>query len=174
VPKALAVGLTVLAVAAGCSSGSRRADPPVLVPWHRIGDIALGGPRERVLREYGPQPDLGYRLHGGRIQVAFDGGRVAAIWFSTRYYRTKTGFGVGSRIPLGPCHRTRSSRCEHRWHGFIWNRWVREKPCSCWVRVGLGPRSLPVTATNFLKPWFFINVHRTRVSSFYFALRFID
>jgi hypothetical protein len=37
--------LVVLAlVAAGCSSGSgsRRTDPPVLVPWHKIGDIGLG------------------------------------------------------------------------------------------------------------------------------------
>ena len=172
-PKALAV-LTVLSLAVGCSSGSRRADPPVLVPWHRIGNIALGASRESVLREYGPEPDLGYRLHRGRIQVGFDGGRVTSIWFTTRYYRTKSGFGVGSRIPLGQCHRTSSSRCEHHWHGFVWNAWVRERPCSCWVKVGPGSRSLPATLKNFLKPWFFINVHRGRISSFYFASRFVD
>jgi hypothetical protein len=166
--------LVTAVVAAGCSSGAGRADPPVLVPWHRIGDIALGAPRERVLREYGAEPELGYRLHRGRIQVGFDGGRVASIWFSTRYYRTKTGFGVGSTIPLGPCHRTRAYRCEHRWHGFVWNERVRQKPCGCWTKVGLGPRSLPVTAKNFLKPWFFINVRHGRVSGFYFASRFVD
>jgi hypothetical protein len=31
-----------------------------------------------------------------------------------------------------------------------------------------------VTVKNFLKPWFFIDVRRGRVSSFYFASRFVD
>jgi hypothetical protein len=35
-PKTLAVALALLALAAGCSSGSLRDDPPVLVPWHKI------------------------------------------------------------------------------------------------------------------------------------------
>lgn len=150
------------------------SDPPIFVPWSTIGDISLGGFKEEVEAEYGNQPALGYRLHGGRVQVDFDGGRVASIWFSARYYRTKNGLGVGSRIPLGPCHRASTSRCEHRWHGFVWNAWVREKPCSCWVKVGRGPRSLPATVHNFLKPWFFIDVRRGRVSGFYLALKFVD
>ena len=158
----------------GCSSGPRHADPPVLVPWHRIGDIGLGDPKERVVHEYGREPALGYRLHGGTVQVGFDSGRVTSIWFSTRYYRTKSGFGVGSTVPLGPCHRTPAYRCEHRWHGFVWNEWVREKPCGCWTKVGHGPQSLPVTAKNFLKPWFFIDIRHGRVSSFYFASSFVD
>ena len=166
--------LALAVVAASCSSGSRRADPPVLVPWHKIGGIGLGDPKERVLREYGGEPELGYRLHGGTVQVAFDGGRVTSIWFSTGYYRTKTGFGVGSRIPLGPCHRTKASRCERRGHGFVWNEWVREKPCNCWTKVGPGAQSLPVNFKNFLKPWFFIDVRRGRVSGFYFASKFVD
>jgi hypothetical protein len=173
-PVVLALAIAALTVAVGCGHQHRRADPPILVPWHRIGDIALGASREPVLGEYGPEPELGYRLHGGSVQVDFDGDRVVAIRFSTRYYRTKSGLGVGSKIPLGRCHRTRSSRCEHRWHGFVWNAWVREKPCSCWVKVGRGPRSLPATVKNFLKPWFFIDVRRGRVSSFYFASRFVD
>jgi hypothetical protein len=166
--------LTAVVVAVGCSSGSQRVDPPLLVPWHKIGDIGLGEPKARVVREYGRQLELGYRLHGGRVQVGFDGGQVTSIWFSTRYYRTKSGFGVGSRIPLGPCHKTGSYPCEHRWRGFVWNEWVREKPCGCWTKVGLGPQSLPVTGKNFLKPWFFIDVRRGRVSGFYFASRFVD
>jgi hypothetical protein len=68
--------LTLAVVAVGCSSGSRRADPPVLVPWHKIGGIGLGDPKARMVREYGRQPELGYRLHGGTVQVGFDGGRV--------------------------------------------------------------------------------------------------
>jgi hypothetical protein len=51
---------------------------------------------------------------------------------------------------------------------------VREKPCNCWVKVGLGARSLRATAGNFLKPWFFINVRHGRLASLYFASRFVD
>jgi hypothetical protein len=139
------------------------SDPPVFVPWSRIGDISLGGFKEEIEAEYGPEPRYGYQLHGSRVVVGYDHGRVTEIRFSTPYYRTKSGFGVGSRIPPG-----------RYWHGFVWNAWVREKPCSCWVKVGRGPRSLPATTTNFLKPWFFIDVRRGRVSAFYFALRFVD
>jgi hypothetical protein len=150
------------------------SDPPIFVPWSRIGGISLGEYKEEVRAYYGPEPRDGYRLHGSRVFVGFDRSRVSELRFSTPYYRTTNGFGVGSRIPLGPCHRTTQNRCEHRWHGFVWNAWVREKPCSCWVKVGRGRRSLPATGDNFLKPWFFINVNRGRVSSFYFALKFVD
>ena len=150
------------------------SDPPRFVPWSRIGDISLGSYREEVEAEYGREPRYGYRLHTSRVFVAFDHGRVSEIRFSTPYYRTKSGFGVGSRIPLGPCHRTGTDRCEHRWHGFVWNLRLREKPCSCWVKVGRGRRSLPATTRNFLKPWFFIHLRRGRVSRFYFALKFVD
>jgi hypothetical protein len=139
------------------------SDPPVFVPWSRIGDISLGGYKVEVEAEYGPEPRDGYRLHGSRVVVGFDQGRVSDIRFSTPYYRTKSGFAVGSRIPPG-----------HRWHGFVWNAWVREKPCSCWVKVGRGARSLPATTKNFLKPWFFIDIRHGRVASFYFASRFVD
>jgi hypothetical protein len=150
------------------------SDPPSLVPWNRIGDISLGGYEVEVEAEYGPEPVAGYRLHASRVLVAFDQGRVSEIRFSTPYYRTKQGFGVGSRIPLGPCHHTKENGCEHRWHGFVWNAWTREKPCSCWLKVGRGKRSLPATVDNFLKPWFFIEIHHGRVSGFYFALKFVD
>ena len=153
---------------------SQGSDPPIFVRWSRIGDISLEGFKEEVEAEYGPEPRDGYRLHGSRVDVTFDHGQVSEIRFSTPYYRTEGGFGVGSRIPLGPCHTTSTNRCEHRWRGFVWNAWVREKPCSCWVKVGGGPRSLPATVDNFLKPWFFIDVRHGRISSFYFALKFVD
>ena len=150
------------------------SDPPIFVPWSRIGDISLGGYKDEVQAEYGSEPRYGYRLHGSRVFVGFDRGQVSEIRFSTPYYRAKNGFGVGSRIPLGPCHRTMRYPCLHLWHGFMWNLTLRQKPCSCWVKVGRGPRSLPATSDNFLKPWFFINVKRGRISSFYFALKFVD
>jgi hypothetical protein len=141
-----------------------RPDPPLLVPWNRVGDITLGEPRSRVEREYGHSASGSYRLHGGRLDVTFYGGRVGAIGLDTPYYRTKSGFGAGSRIPIGNGH----------WHGFVWNKWVREKPCNCWTKVGLGKRSLPLTVANFGKPWFFINMRHGRVSRFYFDLKFVD
>jgi hypothetical protein len=54
------------------------------------------------------------------------------------------------------------------------NKWVRDKPCTCWTKVGLGRESLPVTYTNFQKPWFFIDMRRGRVSDFYWDLKFVD
>ena len=164
--------VVVLAVAAGC--GAKRSDPPLFVPWKRVGDISLRESKARVVAEYGMQPELGYRRHGGKVWVEYDGGRVIAIGFSTPYYRTKSGFGVGSRIPLGHCYRTATSRCEHRWQGFVWNAWNREKPCSCWVKVGRGESSLPATVANFLKPWTFINTGHGRVTYLYFSSRFVD
>jgi hypothetical protein len=163
----------VVTAAAGCGHGNS-SDPPLLVPWNRVGDITLGAPKTRVVSEYGRQGPYGYRLHGGKVWVAFDGGRVTDVGFNTPYYRTKRGFGVGSRIPLGQCHRTASARCEHRWHGFVWNAWTREEPCQCWVKVGRGAGSLPVTAKNFLKPWTFIYTRDGRVTEFYFAAKFVD
>jgi hypothetical protein len=157
-------------------NGDRATDPPILVPWNRVGDIWLGEPRARVEREYGIEREpLGYyRLHGSRVFVTFGNRSVTSIDFLTRYYRTKSGFGVGSIVPLGPCHRTATKSCEHRWHGFVWNEWNRDKPCGCWTKVGLGKQSLPVTTANFLKPWFFIYSRRGRVTEFYFSLKFVD
>jgi hypothetical protein len=160
------------------SSYARAHDPPILVPWNRIGDIALGEPKARLEQEYGaprgsPQPY--YRLHGGKVWVDYDSrGRVTDFGFTTPYYRTKNGFGVGSPVPLGPCYRTSATACEHRWHGFVYNPRLREKPCGCWVKVGTGRTSLDPSAKNFGKPWFFINLRNGRVSGFYFALRYID
>lgn len=164
-----------------------RPDPPLLVPWNRVGDMALGEPRASVERAYG---SAGHRfhvlsqgngivqgyygLHGSRLFVTYEDDRVNELDFTTPYYETKSGFGVGSAIPLGPCHTTPSNRCEHRWHGFVWNAWVRDKPCSCWVKVGVGARSLPATTASFRKPWFFIYTRRGHVRRFHFALKFVD
>ncbi len=127
-----------------------------------------------VLQRYGDTVQGYYRLHRSRVIVTFYGGRVGELDFETPHYRTKGGFGVGSRIPLGLCHGTATDPCEHRWRGLVWNAWARETPCGCWVKVGLGAQSLPVTAASFLRPWFFIYTHRGRVRRFYFALKFVD
>jgi hypothetical protein len=177
--------LLALALAvAGCNSGKRH-DPPVFVPWKKIGDIKLGESRAQVehdygadgyhvLQQYGDTVQGYYALHGTKVVVTFYGDRVGELEFATPYYRTKDGFGIGSSIPLGPCHRTATSACEHRWRGFVWNGFVREIPCICWVKVGMGARSLPVTVANFEKPWFFIYTEHGRATHFYFALKFVD
>jgi hypothetical protein len=153
---------------------SQGSDPPIFVPWSRIGGISLADYKAEVEAEYGAEPRYGYRLHGSRVFVGYDRGRVDEIRFATPYYRAKNGFGVGSRIPLGPCHRTVGRPCLHLWHGFMWNLTLRGRPCRCWVKVGRGRRSLPATVDNFLKPWFFIYVDRGRISGFDFALKFVD
>jgi hypothetical protein len=165
----------------------RAIDFPDLVPWEGVGAIRLGEPRSQVAHDY---DEIGHRyhvqvrsngivqgyyaLHRSRVFVTFEDGKVNEIYFTTRFYRTFDGFGVGSRIPLGPCHRTATSSCEHRWHGFLWNAWVRDKPCSCWVKVGDGKRSLPATGANFLKHWVFLDVRHGRVTRIFMAQRFVD
>ena len=165
----------------------RAIDFPVLLPWTGIGAIELGESRAQVAHDYDA---VGHRyhvlargnglvqgyyvLHRSHVEVDYRDGRVNELDFTTRFYRTWDGFGVGSRIPLGPCHRTATASCEHRWHGFVWNAWVRDKPCSCWVKVGDGKRSLPATGANFLTHWVFIDVRHGRVTRFHLAQKFVD
>jgi hypothetical protein len=179
----MSVALTVfvlLAAGSGAatSTQARATDPPILVPWSRIGDIMLGEAKARVEHEYGSQRGYSqphYRLHGGEVWMDYDShGRVTDFGFTTRYYRTRNGLGVGSAIPLGACHSTPTNPCEHRWHGFVYNPRLREKPCRCWVKVGTGRTSLLPSGKNYEKPRFFIYLRQGHVSSFYFALRYID
>src|SRR5438105_2308204 len=111
---ALALGVATVAET-GLALQARpasRVDPPILVPWHVIGGIALGESRQAVERQYG---GVGhgfhvdsrsgnyvqghYRLHQSDVDVAYSNGRLTELGFQTAYYRTKDGFGVGSRIP---------------------------------------------------------------------------
>jgi hypothetical protein len=162
------------------SVSSSAADPPVLVPWNRVGGISLGESSTAVYRSYGKAnfhrlQRWGYlHLHASRVLVTFYGGRVGEIGFTSAYYRTSGGFGVGSVIPLGPCYRTATRNCEHRWHGFLYNEWNKGTPCNCWVKVGTHPTSLAVSVSNFEKPWFFIYTKHGRATYFYFALRYVD
>ena len=174
----------------GCAHARRGGDPPLLVPWNRVGDITLGGSRTAVQREYGkpghgfhfvqrysaltgaPAVEGYYALHGGSVDVTFYGNRVGRIAFNVPYYRTSRGFGVGSRIPLGPCHVVPGDTCEHRWHGFVYTPKYHDSPCACWIKVGSGQEY--ATAREFGKPWFFIYTRRGRVDGFYFALDFVD
>jgi hypothetical protein len=151
-----------------------------LIPWTAAGAIALGESRGQVARELDA---AGHRYHvhwgyyvlrGGRLFVTFQDGRVNELAFATPYYVTWDGFSVGSRIPLGPCHRAARTSCEHRWRGFVWNAWVKDKPCSCWVKVGDGARSLPATGANFLKHWVFLYVRHGRVTRILMSRRFVD
>jgi hypothetical protein len=176
-----------LTLCASVADASRASDPPLLVLWNRIGDITLGESKARVQAEYGAvghgyhviqrygnRTQGYYVLHRSEVAVTFYANRVGELAFATPYYRTKAGFGVGSTIPLGPCHTTAASRCEHRWRGFIYNVRLKEDPCSCWVKVGNGAQSLAPTAANFFKPWYIVNVHDGRVVWFEFALKYVD
>jgi hypothetical protein len=147
----------------------RAIDFPDLEPWWGIGAFRLDETRAEVAHDYDAvghhyHEAYGYYLlHHSRVYVAFRAGRVNEIAFTTRYYRTLDGFGVGSRIPTGG-----------HWRGFVWNPMLREKPCSCWVKVGDGPQSLAPTGANFLKHWVIVYVHDGRVSEIYMAEHYID
>lgn len=179
---------TVILVGASQAAGSvpsSAADPPVLVPWNRVGGISLDESRTAVYRSYGAanfhvlqrwgNNTQGYfHLHGSRVILTFYGGRVGEIGFTSGYYRTSGGLGVGTAIPLGPCYRTATRNCEHRWRGFVYNEWNKGTLCSCWVKVGTRAQSLAVSGSNFDKPWFFIYTKHGRATYFYFALKYVD
>jgi len=185
VPLSLAAA-AILAAGPIAASASRSAgDPPLMVPWARVGNISLGETQTAVYRAYGAKSfhvvqrwgnnTQGYfRLHNTHVIVTFYGSRVGEIGFTTPYYRTKSSFGVGSTIPLGPCHRTSKTSCEHRWNGFVYNEWNKGKLCQCWVKVGTQRSTLEVSTRNFNKPWFFIYTRHGRATYFYFALKFVD
>jgi hypothetical protein len=138
-------------------------------------ESAYAGKRFHVSQRYGDTTDGYYILHGSQVGITYYGKHVGELDFMTPYYRTTAGFGVGSRIPLGPCHRAApNGACVHLWRGFIYNPTLRERPCNCWVKVGTGAQSLPVRASNFLKPWFFIYLHGGRIARMHFALKYVD
>jgi hypothetical protein len=187
------VALAAAVAVSGCGSGTsqrRVVGPPLLVPWHQIGDISLGEPRTRVEEEYG-SPGHGFHviqrygdaiqgwyrgIHGSEVIVTFYGHTVGELFLHSPYYRTKSGLGVDSKIPLGRCHvrRIALNGCERRWHRFVYNAWARETLCNCWTKVGLGKNSLPATSENFLKPWFIIYMRHGRIAAFDFDLKYVD
>jgi hypothetical protein len=121
-------------VAATAASASQASDPPRIVPWHLIGDAGLGMSPLRIEYVYGnpvgwpaTSPRAGdaccyYRGTGGKIDVFYVDGKAVGVGTNSAYYRTSDGIGVGVRVPIGPCHRTKKSACEHRWRGFTLKR----------------------------------------------------
>jgi hypothetical protein len=158
---ACVVAIIVAAALTACGTTAKCSDPPLLVPWTRVGNISLGEPFKQVAAESGRQARK-YRLHGGTVSLWGAQGRVNFIDFTTRYYRTKSGFGVGSRFPQS-------------WRrAFIWNGIVKLKPCGCWVRVGTGKRSLSATGANFGKPWVIVYVSRGRFREIFLSQKYLD
>ncbi|MDE3190303.1 MAG: hypothetical protein KGL94_05725 [Acidobacteriota bacterium] len=185
----IALSLGIVAGLAGGGSGpavARHADPPVFVPWYRVGDISLGEASAKVEAEYGgighgfkviqrwPGSVQGqYELHGSEVLVTFTNRVVNDIDFVTPYYRTSSGLGIGSTIPLGPCYPVAGGGCEHRWRGFVfYPRW-KDSRCNCWVKAGaLG--GLAPTPRNFLHPWFFIFTKNGRAEEIYLSRSYTD
>jgi hypothetical protein len=62
-----------------------------------------------------------YRIHRGKLIVSYVDGRVKMVETTSRYYRTASGVGVGTRIPRGPCHRDGYGGCQYRWRSFMYD-----------------------------------------------------
>jgi hypothetical protein len=113
-------------------------DTPALVIHKSIGDVRLGMSRSEVVAAYGSGRTVRwphyfpvgvkyhgkvlyrttYWIHGGKLIVSYVEGRVKMIETTSRYYRTRSGVGVGTRIPRGPCHPDGYGGCRYRWRGF--------------------------------------------------------
>jgi hypothetical protein len=181
----LALGVTALLLAACGSSNSRptstvtrsKHQSHLLAPWTRIGDITLGETLKQLHAAYGPERWYGYRLHGGTVDVEANmppPNHVNWIYFTTRYYKTKDGFGIGSKIPLGACVKTWTHTCGHRWHGFVWNEVYKDQVCGCWAKVGTGATSLRPSVSTFGKPWVILYVRHGRVSAILLSSKYVD
>jgi hypothetical protein len=134
------IALAITAVAcmmavsgSGCSSPSagapHAADPPRIVPWHRIGNVGLGMSRARVERTYGrgtmatPLRDAPAWLYRGRgaIRVEYDlNGDVAAVETTSTAYASRSGIHVGLALPPRLCTFV-NYRCKHAWRGFTYD-----------------------------------------------------
>src|SRR5438105_13202842 len=149
---AIALGTTALACtmavpASFCSSPSAAApyaaDPPRIVPWHRIGNIGLGMSRARVQRMYGrgtvatPLRDAPAWVYRGRgaIRVEYDlNGGVAALETTSPAYASRSGIHVGLALPPRLCTFV-NYRCKHACRCFTYDSDYRT-----WERTSKGGR----------------------------------
>lgn len=146
----LALGACVFA-----SVADARVDgsPSGIDPWRGIDAISIGMSAIRVEYEYGvgrPRSintgtasvgaDASYRRGNGWLWVGYSNGRVDSVGTTSAAYRTPNGLGVGSKIPLGRCHRIPGG-CKYTWQGFRYST----EPCCGWYRLfRVGSRSVRV------------------------------
>jgi hypothetical protein len=113
-------------------------DTPSIVLHKSIGDVQLGMSRSEVRATYGAGRTERWRryfpvgstyhgkvlyrttywVHRGKLIVSYVDGRVRMIETTSRYYRSRSGVGVGTRIPRGACHRDTYGGCHYRWRDF--------------------------------------------------------
>lgn len=93
------------------------------MPWHAIGNVAIGMSKTRVEYAYGRAArSRAYTVPGGALMVSYDSLGVGSISTTSSRYRTPDGLGVGSRVPLGPCIRVKQTpTCQHKWKGFTYS-----------------------------------------------------
>lgn len=123
-------------------------DAPLIVLNKSIGYVRLVMSRQEVESFYGapaqrqvsrryfppgthyyrrPLVHATYRLHRGILRIGYVDGRVKTIQTTSRYYRTKRGIGVGTRLPLNRCRRLDwlgrigPSGCKARWGSFVFD-----------------------------------------------------
>jgi hypothetical protein len=94
-------------------AGADQRESALIVPGRSLGEVRLGTSREqveavygrgRVTRGSGSARELtliSYRLHGGRLWVAFAGTRAVGAGTTSPYYSTPEGLGVGVQVPNG-------------------------------------------------------------------------
>ena len=117
------------------------SDRPSIVFNTSIGNARLGMSRSDVVHTYGVGRTerlphyfpvgvkyhgkvlvrTTYRVHRGHLVVSYVDRHVKMVETTSRYYRTASGVGVGTRIPRGPCHWDQYGGCQHRWRSFVYD-----------------------------------------------------
>lgn len=116
----MSLALLLLLAVPTAGGATRATDPPRIVPWHLIGNIALGMSHRRVERIYGravngnPPRDTVFWSYRGRgtISVDYEGPYVEALDTTSPVYTTPGGIHVGTRSPFGA----------RTWRGFTFDR----------------------------------------------------
>jgi hypothetical protein len=141
-PTSVLLGLAVVGlIAVAASDGAVGSG---IQPWRAVGGIGIGtsvtrveyergvgtGPRQINMGSASVLADTVYRHGGGLLWVSYSNGRVSAVGTTSPGLRTPNGLGVGSRIPLGPCHRI-AGGCRYWWQGFRYST----EPCCGWYRT---------------------------------------
>jgi hypothetical protein len=89
--------------------GASQWEPSTLILGRAVGYLSLGMDESAVRAIYGPPSSVrpnrkgfvleGYRLHAGELTLTYSVAALVGIAFTTPYYSSATGTGVGAHIP---------------------------------------------------------------------------
>ena len=132
--------VATLGFAAG--AGAAAVDTPTLRLGRSIGGFRVGMSDEAAYRAIGAAPTGSRwaplelpagtryargaaftatfpRMHGGTLRLVVVEHTVRAVTTTSRFFRTRLGIGVGTKVVAGACLPVPTGGCARRWRGFV-------------------------------------------------------